>query len=203
MCVSDLSLCPPFCLCLIHFCSPCQEFRSHPSPTVSVSNFCLALSLSLSLSLSHSLPLFFSRVLSHSQASCLQISSVNLLLNYSRTSVPEERFRLLVEENGLKREKVREWGFRWKEEMSFVTKDVLMRWFMSYRGRKKGLHWSSSQRRKIHQIIKWPRRQLQVERESWRLINSTMYLSLTSHSCARSAASWRKPPLSDWLMHDT
>ena len=47
---------------------------------------------------------------------------------------------MLVEENGLKREKVREWGFRWKEEMSFVTKDVLMRWFMSYRGRKKGLH---------------------------------------------------------------
>lgn len=44
---------------------------------------------------------------------------------------------MLVEENGLKREKLREWGFRWKEEMSFVTKDVLMRRFMSYRRTKR------------------------------------------------------------------
>lgn len=133
MCVSDLSLCVP--LFVFVWSTFAHHTRSSTAVHLWLSPF--PTFVLLSLSLSHSLPLFFSQALSLSQASCLQISSINLLLNYSRASVPEECFRLLVEENGLKREKLREWGFRWKEEMSFVTKDVLMRRFMSYRRTKR------------------------------------------------------------------
>lgn len=59
VCLWSFSLCPPFCLCLIHFCSPYHKFHSRPSLTVSVSHF-----LSCSLSLSFAPPLFLSSAVS-------------------------------------------------------------------------------------------------------------------------------------------
>lgn len=99
----DVCVCLPvslLCLYLICFCPLYVEYCSHPS-----------LPVSFSLSLSHSFPPFVSQVLSLSGLLLSDtISSFNLLLNYSKASIPEECFRSLAEENGKTREKLREWG---------------------------------------------------------------------------------------------
>lgn len=103
-----------------------------------VIHLCPSLFVPLSFVVFDSLPLFVSQVLSFSGLLPSDtISSLYLLLNYSKASIPEECFRMLVEENAIKRKKLREWGSDW-ERRCHLKEKMLMRWLTLYRRTKGG-----------------------------------------------------------------
>lgn len=102
-----------------------------------VIHLCLSLFVPLSFVVFDSLPLFVSQALSFSGLLPSDtISSLYLFLNYSKASILEECFRMLVEENSIKRKKLRKWGSDW-ERRCHLKEKILMRWLMLYRRTKR------------------------------------------------------------------